>query len=175
MINQNEKKNTLSVLSIVTTLGHWAFTNLTVVTFGGLLIVAILTPFLKQNGGPIGFAIAGCISGLLVGFLPFFEEMIENQEIKRLLPWIKAFSSILTLILLAFTFLNALITRSFILVFLWFLPGIAISLLVTWITRPVCDRMLTYNVKWWMWILTAIGVIGVMAIIGLFVVYMASR
>jgi hypothetical protein len=139
------------------------------------LIVALLTPFLKLDSAPIGFTIAGLISGLIVGFLPYFEAMIENPEIKRYWPWAKAFTSLLTLLLLAMTFLVAIINRSLLLAFIWFLPGITISFLVTWITRPVCVKMLTDEAKWWMWILPTLGVLAVFMVIGLFVLFIASR
>jgi hypothetical protein len=174
-MNQNTKKAPFTSQSFLAGMGHWALIDLTVVTFGGLLIVAILTPFFKQNSGPIGFVFAGFVSGLLVGFLPYFEDMLENPEIKRLLPWIKLFTTVLTIVLLAFTLFNALITRSLLLVLIWFLPGTLLSFVVTRITRPVCDRMLVYDAKWWMWPLATLGVILSTAVIGILAFWMASR
>ncbi len=173
----NTKLNggTLSAQSVLTTLNHWAFADLTVVTFGGLLITALLSPFFGTNGAPLGFAIAGAISGLFVGFLPYFEQMIASHELSRWLPLIKAFAAVLTVLLLGVTLLNALLDRSILLLFLWVLPGIAIALLITWITRPVCDDMLKLNAKWWQWIAVAAGDIAVIVLLGGLVVFIASR
>ena len=165
----------LSVKSILTTLNHWAFADLTVVTFGGLLITALLSPFFGTNGAPLGFAIAGCITGLFVGFLPYFEDMIKGHEISRWLPLIKAALALMTVGLLGITLLNALLDRSILLLFLWVLPGVAIALLITRITRPVCDDMLQYNAKWWQWVAVAAGDIVIIVVIGGLVVFLTSR
>jgi hypothetical protein len=174
-MNTKLNREPLSVKSILTTLNHWAFADLTVVTFGGLLIVALLSPFFGTNGAPMGFTIAGAISGLFVGFLPYFEEMIKSSELSRWLPLIKAVAALMTVGLLGITLLNALLDRSILLLFLWVLPGIAISMLMTWITRPVCDDMLKLNARWWQWIAVAAGDIVVIVLVGGLVVFITSR
>jgi hypothetical protein len=160
-MNENHIKKSTVPQPLISGLGFWPLWNLGIVCTGGLLLLLLLHKWLPDTSIFIGIAIAGSIGGLIGGFLPLLDQKLLNHSHSLNLSWVCIVFSVILIFLPEFfnvAFIHSSLSSQFYFLYILDIPGFIISFLVTWMTRPVCNRILKSDGKWWMWIFLTIEV-----------------